>query len=272
MNVLLEGTQGDVRAWAEEQIADFVSCRELLAGRSPRLAHAFTAAALRLVHRALAELPPLSEGSGKTYVWLSLHEAVASALASAWTFREDDARHIVALELAQRLRTTCAPFFGQAPTVFFDSNLMAVPRSLPSTRSSDPHNAERVLAYVAGLVDLDLAQEQGRSEFLGKLKRLKTGFGLTQRELATLLKVRPQAIRKWLAGGGASSEVRAAVDVHLAKLQRLESHFKTGMLPSILRRPDRGLKGRTPMTVVLADKADEFADYVERVIADGRTA
>jgi transcriptional regulator with XRE-family HTH domain len=128
------------------------------------------------------------------------------------------------------------------------------------------------LDYVAGLVQADLAQEQGGSEYLGKLKRLQAGFALTQRELAELLKVRPQAIRKWFAGGGISPDVRAAIDIHLAQLQRLESHFQPGLLPSILRRPDRGLKGRRPIALVIAGKADEFADYVERVITDDRTA
>ncbi len=219
-------------------------------------------------------------GIGETYVRFCLHDAVASAPASGWALSDDDARHVVALEVVQRLRTTCAPFFRQTPTLLLDSNVMHIlgqdhtpsRRDTPADEGGRPRRAARVLDYVAGLVRADLAQEQGGSEFLGKLKRLQAGFGLTQRDLAELLEVRPQAIRKWLAGGGISPDVRAAIDIHLAQLQRLESHFQPGLLPSILRRPDRGLKGRKPIALVIAGKADEFADYVERIIADDRTA
>jgi DNA-binding XRE family transcriptional regulator len=222
----------------------------------------------------------LSGELGETYVRYCLHDAVASAPASGWALSDDDARHVVALEVVQRLRTTCAPFFRQTPALFLDSNLLQMLgqdhtpswHHTPANEGGRPRSAARVLDYVAGLVQADLAQEQGGSEYLGKLKRLQAGFALTQRELAELLKVRPQAIRKWFAGGGISPDVRAAIDIHLAQLQRLESHFQPGLLPSILRRPDRGLKGRRPIALVIAGKADEFADYVERVITDDRTA
>ncbi len=280
MRVLFDGTVDEVRAWAEGQAASSVSCRELLTGQSPRVARAFAEVGLQIVHGALAELPrPAAGDLAETYVRFCLHDAVASAPASAWALGDDDARHVVALEVVQRLRTTCAPFFREAPTLFLDSNVIHMlgqdhtpsPHNTPADERGRPRRAARVLDYVAGLVQADLAQEQRGSELLGKLKRLQAGFGLTQRELADFLTVRPQAIRKWLAGGGTSPDVRAAIDIHLAQLQRLESHFQPGLLPSILRRPDRGLKGRKPIALVIAGKADEFADYVERIIADDRT-
>jgi len=121
-------------------------------------------------------------------------------------------------------------------------------------------------------VDADLAQEQGGPELIGKLERLQSGFGLSQVELAKMLRVRPQAIRKWQRGGGATPENRAAIDAQLEQLRRLESHFRPGLLPSILRRPAGDLKGRRPIDLVIAGKADQFVDYVEGVIADDRTA
>lgn len=104
-----------------------------------------------------------------------------------------------------------------------------------------------------------VSRQQSRrqtAEIVDKLERLRSGFGLSQVELAKFLHVGPQAIRKWQRGGEATPEHRAAIDVHLEELRRLESHFKPGLLPSILRRPDRGLRGRRPIDVALAGKAD----------------
>src|SRR5437899_1232572 len=107
MRVLFEGTVDEVRAWAEGQSASSVSCREVLTGQSPRVARAFAKVGLQIVHGALALLPrPLSGELGETYVLYCLHDAVASAPASGWALSDDDARHVVALEVVQRLRTT----------------------------------------------------------------------------------------------------------------------------------------------------------------------
>ena len=269
VHILLEGTTDDVLKWSETRPNARISCRELLKGASSQIAHDYAQAALDIVHRAIKEA--LSEHvreSTASYLVFTLHHAAVTAPASGWARIDDDARHAVALEVAQQLRVATATFFGK------DIRLLIAPVG------SGEHDFDqfsistltRVLRFVSGLVDADLAEEQEGTELIGKLKRLQGGFGLTQVELAELLHVEPQAIRKWLRGGGATPENRAAIDVHLEELRRLESHFKPGLLPSILRRPDRGLKGRRPIKLVVTGKANQFADYVERVIADDRTA
>ena len=163
------------------------------------------------------------------------------------------------------MRVATATCFGT------DVRLLEPPRRLKAPAEPWPSFPTRALVFVSRLVDADLAEEQG-SELVGKLERLQSGFGLNQVELARLLRVEPQAIRKWIRGGGATPENRAALDIQLETLRRLESHFKPGLLPAILRRPDRGVRGRRPIDLVIEGKAEDFADYVERVIADDRTA
>jgi len=267
VNILLEGSVDDILMWSDQQTTTHVSCRTLLRGKSPRVAEAYTQVALDIIHRALKESRAERHGEPETpYVVLTLHRAAESAPASGWVAFDDDARHVVALEVAQRLRVVSATYFGkQAP-------LLDAPAHEPAQRPAWSPDSTRVLSFVSRLVDADLAAEQGGRELVAHLERLRTGFGLDQVELAKLLRVAPQAIRKWQRGGGATPENRAAIDVHLDELRRLESYFAPGRLPSILRRKDRGLNGRRPVELVIAGKADHFADYVERVIADDRTA
>jgi len=267
VNILLEGSVDDILKWSDKQTTTHVSCRTLLKGRSPRVAHAYTQVALVIIHRAIkesrAERPEVPDAP---YVVLTLHRAAESAPASGWVDFDDNARHVVALEVAQRLRVISATYFGiRAP-------LLDAPVHAHAQQPQWSLDSTRVLRFVSRLVDADLAAEQGGSELVAKLERLRTGFGLDQVELATLLHVAPQAIRKWQRGGGATPENRAAIDAHLEELRRLESHFGPGLLPSILRRKDRGLNGRRPVELIIAGKANQFADYVERVIADDRTA
>jgi len=268
MGVLLEGTVADILAWSDQRPVARVSCRRLLAGASTRIAHNYTEMALDIVHRALREVcAELPAEAVTPYFLITLHQAIVTAPASGWALVDDDARHAVALEVGQQLRVATATHFGR--------HVRLLPAPAHARRSREPISATgalRALTFVSHLVDADLAQEQGGPELVGKLDRLQRGFGLNQVELAKLLRVRPQAIRKWQAGGGATPENRAAIDVQLEHLRRLESHFRPGLLPSILRRPAGDLHGRRPIDLVIAGKADQFADYVERIIADDRTA
>lgn len=267
MSILLEGTVDDVLKWSDKQATAHISCRTLLKGTSTRVAYDYAQLALDIIHRAINETrPDLPEEAAAPYFVIKLHQAAVTAPASGWVRLDDNARHVVALEVAQQLRVAAATSFGTGVRLL----------ELPVHRMTDHGGralvSRRLLTFLSKIVDADLAEEQGSTELIGKLERLQSGFGLSQVELAKLLHVEPQAIRKWQRGGGTTPENRAAIDVHLDELRQLESYFQPGLLPSILRRPDRGLKGRRPIELVIAGKASQFADYVESVIADDRTA
>lgn len=270
MSVLLEGTVEDVLKWSDKQHTARISCRALLKGTSSRVAQNYADVALNIVHRAIEETrAAVPEESAAPYFVVRLHNAAVTAPASAWALVHDSAHRVVALEVAQELRVATATYFGTTPRLL---NLPATPDARRGSGRVSAPNPMRVLMFVGQLVEADLAEEQRDTVLVGKLGRLQSGFGLSQVELAKLLHVEPQAVRKWFSGGGATPENRAAIDMQLETLRRLESHFKPGLLPSILRRPDRGLEGRRPIEFVIEGKGDQFADYVEDVIADDRTA
>jgi transcriptional regulator with XRE-family HTH domain len=273
VTALLDGTPEEVQAWGRRQAADRVSCREVLAGRSPRKARAFVSAALKVVHRAVEEVtaaahPPAAE---RAYLIKHLHDAVVATAVSPWAMVADDARAAVALEIAQRCRST--PFLHrgrEGPGGLAGAAL----RRLAAAQAGEgwPAASPRLVAFLEGAVLEDLAGEPLHDEYLTKLQRLQHGLGLNTQELARLLRVSRTSIQKWIAGGGLSRDVQARIDEHLAYLARMESHWRPGLLPSILRRRARGLRGRTPLQLILAGQSDEVVEYFDALSDDSATA
>lgn len=273
MTVLLDGTPEAVQAWGMRQARDRVSCREVAAGRSPRKARAFVSVALQVVHRALREVtaavePPEAE---RAYLIKHLHEAVAATVVSPWSAVADDARAAVALELARRCRSIpCLNHRREARDRLVHEMIrrVAADRSTKGWAPASP----RLVAFLDGAVLEDLAGDPLHDEYLTKVQRLQTGFGLNTQELAKLLGVSRTSIQKWISGGGVSRDVQARIDEHLANLTRMENHWRPGLLPSIMRRRGRRLQGRTPLQLMLAGKSDQIIEYFDALSDYGATA
>ncbi len=276
VEVLLEGNVEDIKAWGLGQADDEVSCREVLMGRSPLKARTFANVALKVVHGAVSQLLTVVEGQHRAYLIHHLHEAVTAAPVSPWVLVIDDARGAVALEIAQRCRSI--PWL-------FRRDLTALPQLSVRARLEDaagmggggqsekpltPSGA--VLAFLEGAVLEDLATERLHDEYVAKLQRLRRGFGLSIEELRTLLSVSRTSIHKWLAGGGISPESRARIDENLAWVTQMESYWRPGLLPSIVRRHGLGLKGRTPLELILKGKSEDVIRYFDELTDYGATA
>jgi hypothetical protein len=273
MNILLEGNVDEVQDWGLRQAEDRVSCRDVITGRSPHKARAFVSVALKVVHRAVEEITAAMELSDaeRAYLTKHLHDAVAATAISPWMVFADDARATIALEIAQRCRTT--PFLNgrrDAPQL----PVLDAMRRLAAAQSKNqwPKASPRLVAFLEGAVLEDLASEPLYDEYLTKLQRLQSGFGLNTQELSTLLHVSRTSIQKWLAGGGISRAVQARIDEQLAHLARMESHWRPGLLPSIVRRHGRGLRGKTPLQLILTGKSDAVTEYFDALSDYGATA
>ena len=267
-NVLLQGDLNAVREWGRAQAPSGVSCDEVLVGASPAKARVFAQTALRVVHGALRMVTATQPVSAvdSAYLTKHLHDAVTATVVSPWATVDDDCRAAVALELAQRCRT--APFLrgALAPLVLPPRTLAARP---PLRR---PQDLPRLLTFLEGVVLEDLAEEPLQNEYLSKVERLQSGYGLTTEELKTLLGVSRAAIHKWVEGYGISRDVRARIDGHLATLVRIESYWRPGRLPSIMRRQARGLKGQAPLALLVQGRADRVLQYFEALTDYSGTA
>jgi DNA-binding XRE family transcriptional regulator len=196
-----------------------------------------------------------------------LHEAVAAALTSPWVERKDDLRAVIALECAMRSRLWAAEMQPDLVVENLSHHLL-----LAEVKSREPGSANsaqvitgmhHLVEYVRSLVSADLMQHTRRQEYLGKVERLRTGYGLGETELATLLDVTRQALHKWETGGTIALESAAKIDRAFTLLLELESYVKPGLLPVVIRRPGRSLRGRTPLSLILTDKGHEVARYFE---------
>jgi hypothetical protein len=273
MSILLEGNVQEVEEWGLRQAEDRISCREVFTGRSPQKARAFVSVALKVVHKAVDEMAAAVEPleAERTYLTKYLHDAVSATAVSPWMIVADDARAAVALEIAQRCRST--PFLNRR-TDASELPVRDAMERLAAMQSTGqwPTASPRLVAFLEGVVLEDLAGEPLHDEYLTKLQRLKNGFGVNTQELAKLLDVSRTSIQKWLDGGGISRDVQARIDEQLAHLVRMESHWRPGLLPSIVRRRGRGLKGRTPLQLILAGKGDEVIEYFDALSDYGATA
>jgi hypothetical protein len=272
---LLDGTIDEVQEWGRRQAEAQISCRDVITGRSPSKARQFVAVALTLVHRAMEELTAevRAPDAERAYLNKHLHEAVSATVMSPWMVVADDARAAVALELAQRCRSI--PLLnggGGGPW-----SALPLPDALRRSEAAGsvegwPTASPRLVAFIEGAVLEDLTGEPGHDEYLTKLQRLQHGFGLNIQELTRLLHVSRTSVQKWLAGGGISRDVQARIDEQLNYLARMESHWRPGLLPSIVRRRGRGLRGRTPLQLILAGKSDEVLEYFDSLSDYGATA
>ncbi len=273
MSILLRGDVDQIQGWGLRQADDEVSCREVLTGTSTRKARTYIAVALKVVHQAYAEIIAEISGSPAERIYLAkhLHDAVSSAPVSLWTALADDTRAVVALEIAQRCRNM--PFLNRLqdapglPIVEVMSRWEA-----EQSEKQLPAPSKRLMAFLEGAVLEDLATEPLHDEYVSKLHLLQAGFGLNIEELRTLLHVSRTSIQKWLAGGGISRDVQARIDEHLGQLARMESYWRPGLLPSIVRRPGRGLKGKTPLGLILKGKSDAVIEYFDALTDYGATA
>ncbi|GEM_PF-5415662 len=266
MNVVLEGDPDALRAWGRAQAPGAVSCHEVLAAGSPAKARAFAEAALAVVHRALmlVATPAAVNPLESAYLTKHLHDAVPATIVSPWTELDDDCRGAVALEVAQRCRTV---------TFFRDvARPMAAPPRTTVTSADALRRYYHLVAFLEGIVLEDLANEPLQDEYLNKVRRLRSGLGLTTEDLAKLLRITRAAIHKWTQGKGVSLELRARIDEWLAVLTRLESYWRPGLLPSILRRHGRGLGGKRPLDVMLHGGVDRVLEYFDALTDYGATA
>ncbi len=259
MSILLEGDVEAVREWGRQQVARGVLCHEVLEGTSPAKTRAYAQAALELVHGAVREVTATRAVPATFAVYLSkfLHDAVTATLISPWVAVDDDCRGAVALELAQRCRTM---------PVLQSHYAQLTPPSRIIRLTPDEHRAQSLpylLLFLDSLVLEDLAAEPLHDEYLGKVQRLQTGFGMTTDELSKLLHISRAAMHKWTQGGGMSRDVHARIDEWLDVLVRMESYWRPGRLPSIIRRRGRGLKGKTPLEFILAGKPAEVLEYFD---------
>lgn len=271
METLVIGTPQEIEGFATEVIPEPISAQQLFNSGSPVGARKYAEAALKFVHIALEGLqstyrPPDVE---QLRLEVLLHEAVVMALTSPWLIERDDLRFGLALECATRSRIWAAEMVPDLAVTRPTSDILVgeVKRLGPGSGKTAAYVDSNVIAqwvtYVSALVSEDLTHHIHGREYLGKLGRLRSGYRLSDVELATLLRVTRQALHKWETGGAIAPGSAVKIDRALALLYELETYVTPGLLPAVVRRPGRKLRGRTPLSLILAGNGNEVVRYFE---------
>jgi transcriptional regulator with XRE-family HTH domain len=142
----------------------------------------------------------------------------------------------------------------------------------PGPTSSLIHLQTDAISYIvmAG-VDRHLTETRAQT-YLLKLNRIRSTLGITAAELARLLRVSREAIRKWEHGDPIAPDRWPDIDRLLEAAQTLLGYFKPEYVPSVIRRPVPDLNNDTPLDYLASRRFDELAAYFDEKFHFGTTA
>ena len=258
--IVLEGTSTSLVRWVENEVgipsdfgAGFLS--------RPTYANAKTLvnAADNVVHVYISAVASI-QSSLALLVQEILHTEVA-AVWTSWVRTPETAGTDLAVGLAARLRDLLSAFqaAGNVPPGATISELR--PQPLESTVNVGP-DAVRYLALAS--VD-QLITESTTDRYTHKLAKLQTTLGLRPAELAGLLRVSREAVRRWFEGASIAADRWPSIDRLERIRERLTEYFRAETLPAIIRREIPGLGNRTALELIQADREDELLAFYHAI-------
>lgn len=142
----------------------------------------------------------------------------------------------------------------------------------PGPTSSSIHLQTDAISYIAMAgVDRHLTETRAQT-YLLKLNRIRSTLGITGADLARLLRVSREAIRKWERGDPIAPDRWPDIDRLLEAVQMLLGYFKPEYLPSVIRRPVPDLNNDAPIDYLASRRFDELAAYFDEKFNFGTTA
>jgi transcriptional regulator with XRE-family HTH domain len=197
-----------------------------------------------------------------------LHVQLAHVCASGWVGSRSTHEEDVAIGLTAELRDWLLDreHSGQlAPSVTITA-LEPGPSSSPIRLQTDA-----ITYIVMAGVDRHLNETRAQT-YLVKLNRIRSALGITAAELARLLRVSREAIRKWERGDPIAQERWPDIDSLLEAVDMLQRYFKLEHLPSVIRRPVPALNNDAPIEWLASRRFDELAAFFDEKFNYGSTA
>jgi hypothetical protein len=133
---------------------------------------------------------------------------------------------------------------------------------LPDSREAPVVLAPAAANYVtlAGLSQL--LGETRHTSYVGKIERVATLLALSPSELARMLDVSREGLRRWLTGSAVAPDRWPTIDELNETVDQLAKYIKPDRLPAVVRRPADSLGGATPLDWLVARRyRDLLATY-----------
>src|SRR6266568_3559308 len=197
-----------------------------------------------------------------------LHVQLARVCASGWVGSRSTREEDVAIGVTAELRNWLLERkdIGQLPPAITITALAPCP-----TASSVQLQTDAITYIVMAGVDRHLNESRANA-YLLKLTRIRSSLGITAAELARLLRVSREAIRKWEHGDTIAPERWPDIDRLLEAVEMLLRYFQPEHLPSVIRRPIPALNNDTPIDWLASRRFDELAAFFAEKFNYGTTA
>jgi len=270
LDVLLTETATNVQMWFETKnlIPTGDAASLFFDSQTWSAAIRLVSAAEPLIHycaTVVGDLLPVDEAGTVTTV---LHYELARACTSGWVGARSSHEADVAVGLTAHIRDWLLEWKRSgrvAATVTIKTMNLKPGGVVVQVRPE-------AFSYVV-MASLDRDMEEIRDDaYLFKLQRVRSTLGIRPAELARLLRVSREAIRKWESGDPISKERWADIDKLNTTIDALVRFIRPENLPAVVRRPVPALDNATPLDWLAARRFDELISFYERVFAFGSTA
>jgi AraC-like DNA-binding protein len=139
---------------------------------------------------------------------------------------------------------------------------------LSPTKSATDVRIDPVAATYVALVSASTLMTEGRvSGYVPKIERIATLLGLSPSELARLLDVTREGLRRWLAGKPIASDRWQTIDALSDAVEQLTHYVNVDRLPSVVRRESAALDGSTPLNWLVAGRYRDLLQIFKRVFS-----
>lgn len=260
VEILLKDSATNIQAWAETRnllpsegvVANFLDQQSWTA--ATQLARSTEP----LVHYCINVVANIVSEEEETISEV-LHVQLAQACTSGWVGTRSSLEADVAVGFVANLRHWLHDLQASAQlNTGLDIHIIDPQRSNRKTRFRPQAISYTILAA------LDTYAEEARHDsYHLKLARIRSALGINSSELATLLHVSREAVRKWDRGGSISSERWESIDQLYSDVERLHEYIKPENLPAVVRRKIPALNNQTPLGLLASYRANELLALYE---------
>lgn len=266
-NVVLEGSTTTLVRWVESQGALPAEAGQCLLSRpSYRSAQVLVVEMDHVVHMYASALGSIDSNLAQL-VAPALHGELASIWASGWVRTRESVGADLVVGLAARLRELVTDLQSSGRV-----NLELSTRALHPQHSLVPAQVtSQAIGYLAAAGLGQLVKEQRDSRYTTRLISIQTTLGLRPAELARLLQVTREAVRRWHDGAPVAPERWADIDRLERVVGGLATYYKVEALPAVVRRKVPGLGQKTPLELIQAGREVELMNFLNSIYARGVT-
>lgn len=192
-----------------------------------------------------------------------LHIALAEVCTSWWVGTSGSLSADLAVGLCSHLRIWADQLQTCGRVHWGVAVLGLSPTEAPRRPTIDPTAAN----YVALASISQLMKETREGSYVAKVERIASLLALSPSELARLLDVSREGLRRWLAGAPISTDRWEKIDALSDTVEQMIQYVKLDRLPSVVRRESEALDGSSPLNWLVAGRYRDLLNTYKRALS-----